>query len=341
MGSLNQSNYTSGIVVYVTNGVATDGGFAAGTSSPITYPYTTISSTVGGPGQGSVTSATNYLLFGAFTRPAAYTWFSPKSLGIACNQSGGCATGEPINLGNGNVFDQVTDYETAGQNKLSLIRYYNSMASPDTSATSMGQNWRTNYDRYLHVINPGAIYGVLAERPDGRVISFTSNSGTYTTDSDVDLKLVNTSGSTWTLTDQNDTVESYTVTSGLGTLNSITQRNKYTQALTRSGGQIAFVSDSYTRKLSFGYSGGLLTTVSTPEFTSGLTYGYVAFASAGTHALQTVTYATSPATHQTYLYGSTSYPYALTGITDENGNSYATWGYDANGRGILSQGCPA
>ena len=58
---------------------------------------------------------------------------------------------------------------------------------------------------------------------------------------------------------------------------------------------------------------------------------------AGRNLLSTVTYATSPATHQTYLYENTSYPYALTGITDENGNRYATWGYDGNGRGILSQ----
>ena len=43
-----------------------------------------------------------------------------------------------------------------------------------------GSNWRTNYDRYLHIINPSAIYGVEAERPDGQVITFTSSSGTYT-----------------------------------------------------------------------------------------------------------------------------------------------------------------
>ena len=120
-------------------------------------------------------------------------------------------------------------------------------------------------------------------------------------------------------------------------LQSITQRNKYTQALTYSHGQIAFVSDSYTRKLTFGYSSGLLTTVSTPEFTSGLTYGYVNFSSAAKNLLTTVTYATSPATHQTYLYENTSFPYALTGITDENGKRYATWGYDGTGRGILSE----
>ena len=77
--------------------------------------------------------------------------------------------------------------------------------------------------------------------------------------------------------------------------------------------------------------------MSTPEFTSGLTYSYVNFSSAGDQLLSTVTYATSPATHQTYLYENANYPYALTGITDENGNRYATWGYDATGRGILSQ----
>ena len=135
---------------------------------------------------------------------------------------------------------------------------------------------------FLSGVDTSAIYGVAAERPDGAVIYFASSAGTYTPDSDVDLKLVNTSGSTWTLTDQNDTVETYTVTAGLGKLTNITQRNKYTQALTYGSGQLAFVSDSYTRKLNFGYSAGLLTTVSTPEFTSGLTYGYVAYESAPT-----------------------------------------------------------
>ena len=121
------------------------------------------------------------------------------------------------------------------------------------------------------------------------------------------------------------------------TLNSIKQRGGYTQALTYSSGQISFVSDSYGRQLGFSYSSaGLLTAVTTPDSLT-LTYGYVAFTSAGAHLLSTVTYNTSPATHQTYLYENTTYPYALTGITDENGNRYATWGYDGNGRGILSR----
>ena len=84
----------------------------------------------------------------------------------------------------------------------------NSIETTGTYATGMGTNWRTNYDRYLHIINPAAIYGVVAERPDGQQITFTSSAGTYTPDSDVDLKLTK-SGSTWTLTDQNDNSEIY------------------------------------------------------------------------------------------------------------------------------------
>ena len=49
------------------------------------------------------------------------------------------------------------------------------------------------------------------------------------------------------------------------------------------------------------------------------------------------TYNTSPATHQTYSYGNASFPAALTGITDENGHSYASWTYDSSGRMATSQ----
>ena len=40
---------------------------------------------------------------------------------------------------------------------------------------------------------------------------------------------------------------------------------------------------------------------------------------------------------RTYHYENTSFPNHLTGITDENGNRYATWAYDGQGRAILSE----
>jgi YD repeat-containing protein len=65
-----------------------------------------------------------------------------------------------------------------------------------------------------------------------------------------------------------------------------------------------------------------------------LAYGY----SAGTPTMLTsVTYSTTPATSQTYLYENAALPSALTGIIDENGNRFVTWTYDAQGRGLSSQ----
>jgi hypothetical protein len=58
IGSLNQTNYTSGIVVYVTNGVATGGGFGAQTSNPIRR----------------AAGATTALIVRGTIKHGAYTW---------------------------------------------------------------------------------------------------------------------------------------------------------------------------------------------------------------------------------------------------------------------------
>jgi hypothetical protein len=110
---------------------------------------------------GSITS------YGLILSPPYGFWLNPKSLGKPWLIAGGCCAGDPIDIGSGNLFEEAQDYATAGQNPLAFTRYYNSMAVPDTYATTLGQNWRTIFDRYLHIINPSAIYGVVAERPDG------------------------------------------------------------------------------------------------------------------------------------------------------------------------------
>lgn len=308
------------------------------TSSP---PYTEIDTTNLGFGEGDyiirTDGAGNPAALGQTTFPSADgDWTNGKSLGKPwVVATGGCCAGDPISIATGNLFEEVQDYATAGQNPLAFTRYYNSMATPDTYATALGSNWRSIFDRTLHIINPSAIYGVTAERPDGRVISFSSSSGVYTPDSDVDYSLTK-SGSTWTLKDPNDTTEIYYASGSKALLQSITLRNGYTQAINyASSGQISYVSDSYGRQLGLSYSSaGLLSGVTTPD-TLVLSYGYVAFSS--THLLTSVSYNTSPATSQTYHYENASYPFALTGITDENGHRYATWTYDSSGRATSSQ----
>jgi len=90
-------------------------------------------------------------------------------------------------------------------NPLSFTRYYNSLASnTDPYATELGSRWRNNYDRYL----------LSSHISDGRTrrragADLTNTGGVWSSDSDVDYTLTNT-GLTWTLTDHNDTVETYT-----------------------------------------------------------------------------------------------------------------------------------
>ena len=97
-------------------------------------------------------------------------------------------------------------------------------------------------------------------------------SSVWTPDSDIDIKLTN-SGATYTLTDSDDSVETYTVASGLGTLNSIAYPNGYTQTMNYTSGVLTSVSDSYSRSLTFTYTSGMLTGVTTPDSAT-LTYGY-------------------------------------------------------------------
>jgi YD repeat-containing protein len=254
-------------------------------------------------------------------------------------------TGDPINPASGNMFEAVTDYSTTGANPLAFTRYYNSKSNAVqvaalkvvTLATSLGINWRSNYDGHIQVLSSST---VNIERPSGQILQFVESGGVWSTNTDIDIKLTQ-SGSTFTLTDSNDSVETYTVTGSKGVLQSITGRNGYTQNLTYNGsGQLTTVTDSYSRELTLTYnSSGQISTVSTPDGLT-LTYGYNASGQSGSGVLDrlaSVSYSTSPVTSQTYLYENGTYPYMLTGITDENGNRFATWAYDGYGRATSSQ----
>jgi RHS repeat-associated protein len=261
-----------------------------------------------------------------------------KNLGEACDVPGSLDCGDPITVGTGNLFEQVTDYETSGQNRMAFTRYYNSMNNPTAFASALGQNWRSNYDSYVDASSASM---VSVERADGQMLDFTLSGGKWVTDSDVDLGLTR-SGSSWTLTDADDTVETYTSdsTTSVSRLTSIRARDGYTQTLKyNSNDQLASVTDSYNRTLDFTYAGnGLLATVKTPDGLV-LSYAYTASGLSGTaeDRLSSVAYSTSPQTSQTYLHEDSGLPLSLTGIIDENGNRYATWTYDSSGRATSSQ----
>jgi RHS repeat-associated protein len=267
------------------------------------------------------------------TQPGTWTLVGAALGDCSCNATPGSPqVGLPITVGTGNMFEQVTDYTTAGQNPLSFTRYYNSLASTDPYAPELGSNWRSNFDRYLNITSATS---VMVERADGQVLPFTSTGGVWSSLSDVDINLTN-SGLTWVLTDHNDTVETYTqLSSGEGMLNSIALRNGYTQSLAYNSNRLESVTDSYGRKLGFSYaSNGMLETVTTPDSLV-VTYGFTA--ATGGNQLTSVSYNTDPVTSQTYVYENSALPFALTGIIDENNSRFATWTYNSLGQGLTSQ----
>ncbi len=260
----------------------------------------------------------------------------PKVLGDPTGQCPCAGVGEPIQVATGNLFEKAVDYTTVGNNPLAFKRFYNSQADPTAAASSLGTRWRSSFDRYIRILSSGT--NVIAERADGQEFYFSPQKSGWASDSDVDVTLAN-SGSTWTLTDHDDTVETYTAISATEARLSTSQnRNGYTQTLTyNSSNQLLSVADSYGRSLTFSYSGPLLHTVTTPDGLV-LTYGFTSSGiTAGTlDRLTSVTYGVYPRTTQTYLYENGYFPLALTGIVDENGSRYATWTFDSSERAVTS-----
>jgi YD repeat-containing protein len=175
-------------------------------------------------------------------------------------------------------------------------------------------------------------------RPDGGEYYFGSINGFNLELYNPEVSLV-ADGSDWVFTDTDDTRERYNV---LGQLMSITSREgrvttlQYNLSKIEGGdnykGTLDKVTDADGRNLLFTYVDNngepRLSKIATPD--GNISYGYNTVGN-----LSTVTY---PDGHsKTYHYEDTRFPHHLTGITDENGDRFATWAYDAAGKAILSE----
>ncbi len=142
----------------------------------------------------------------------------------------------------------------------------------------------------------------------------------------------------WRYTTADNSVETYTAT---GKLTSIADSSGLAQTLTYSDASTAVaiapttgllirVTDTYGHQLNFTYdANSRIITLTDP---AGGLYHY---AYDTNNNLASVTY--PDGTGKTYHYENTAFPHALTGITDENGNRYATYSYDAQGRATSSE----
>jgi len=170
-----------------------------------------------------------------------------------------------------------------------------------------------------------AVYPVTAYRANGAVYTFACGYVTCTPTPGVAISLTVASGGGWVLTDENGSTESYDAS---GALLSVTYRGGYSQNLNYANGQLASVTDSFGRTLTFSYTGnGQLQAVTTPD-------GATQYAYDSLDRLVSVTH--PDGTARQYQYGNTSYPNALTAVIDENGSPYASISYDPAGRALQS-----
>ena len=114
-----------------------------------------------------------------------------EELGLLCHVPGAAFCGNPINVATGNKFEAISDYQTAGQNKLSFTRYYNSL-SPLSAVSALDvvpagySVWSSTFNRSIKSLSPTV---VAVHRGDGQIIGFTLSGGNWVCDSDIDIQL--------------------------------------------------------------------------------------------------------------------------------------------------------
>jgi YD repeat-containing protein len=242
-----------------------------------------------------------------------------------------------------------------GANGLSFVRYYNSLI-PAYDRTFAGY-WQHTYTRRI-VVNASA-NNVTYYRNDGKQLVFNLVSGVWTSDADVADRLIALTDSngqkTWQLRlASTEDTESFDVG---GRLTSIQSRSGLTQRLTYSDGTNGsttgnggFVLDAAGNPTTAVLPAGILLRVA-DHFGRTLTLGYDSLSrvvKVTDHAGGVFLYAYSAPTAQAnltsvtfpdgsrrqYSYnepaqtGGANLPFALTGITDENGVRFATYSYD-------------
>jgi RHS repeat-associated protein len=257
----------------------------------------------------------------------------------SCPDADPAMVGNPINARTGNKYQREVDYVGAGTFPLTFVRHYNSQF---TFQSQLGLGWRDNYDRQ---ILPQSGTRVTVVRPNGQAFEFKLAANAWSSTTDIVDKLKSFPGGGWQLATQSDEVETYDAN---GRLMSISNRAGLTQRLIYSttgtppnvaprAGLLITVSDPAGRQLNFTYDPQLRIKTLTDPGGNVFRYSY------NNHfgLLTSVSYPGASNPVRTYLYqfagANPLLGNALTGIIDENGQTFAAYTYDpTTGRAIGS-----
>ncbi|EOW2136220.1 DUF6531 domain-containing protein [Stenotrophomonas sp. GD03908] len=250
----------------------------------------------------------------------------------------------PIDSATGNKRQHEVDFVGAGVFPLSLERTYNSGRALEGDPLPMGAGWTHSYSARLYPVTDGnyVMYRIIARRSNGARQSFTRVGDEWLSDADVAgrISVFMSEGalSSFTYSRGDGTVETYDRD---GLLTSITDLGGHRQVLSNAYAdgikRLEKVTDPEGRSLVFTYKDQMVASVTLPTGRI-IRYGYA------DGDLVSVSYPEAPAGESVRRYHyneldqttGVSQPHALTGITDESGQRYASWGYDGYRRGVLS-----
>lgn len=277
-----------------------------------------------------------------YTDPVNGQCGPPKCTDECC---GSCPNGSnPIHTPSGNKHQRESDFTGGGSFPLRFERTYNSDRAYEGASAPIGAGWTHSYRAFVVGKGSNPFTQAVVYRPDGRALDFHKVGSVWQSDPDVSEQLSLVTDSTgmpiWTLVTNDDNVEVY---DGLGLLQSITNRDGFTQTLSyidatgHNTGRVQKVTGPEGRTLTFGYNASNQLISLTDSNSVSINYAYAS------GNLTSATYREDVATKtRTYSYnesgqtGGASLPHALTGITDEVNQRFASWGYTSAGRANFS-----
>lgn len=254
--------------------------------------------------------------------------------GITDCPHGQACEGNPINPGAGVKFEQVSLYRGVYPSPLNVEMQF--LQLPGTAFTAPSYSWRNPYNGNVQIITDnGYTYARVVLPPySPNQFNYFHRVGTaWVGDpgSNVTLtEITNASGvlSGFKVVDVNDSVYSYTLSTGSTTfagLYSITTYDGRTVTLAYPAAGQTTMTDSFGHSVSFvANSVGMITSMTAPD--GGITT--LTWDIAGSKLLSIKWPDTKI---RSFVYENLTWPNALTGIIDENGNRYASWTYDAAG----------
>ena len=227
--------------------------------------------------------------------------------------------GNPCNPATGNKYQTERDF-TDNNGSLSVTRSYNSDFTIDLG---FGQGWIVGFLKSLSVNDSE----VFVRRGSGRYEIFTDNVGQWDGPAFTRFSLEN-NASGFIITKNRGDIETYNQDGKIVSETSSTGRT--TTYSYNSNNQLETITNHFGQSVNITWNqNNHIESITDPH---GDTYTYSYDASDNLISVQYPDGFT-----RTYHYENVDFPGHLTGITDENGDRYATFAYDSEGRAVSTE----